>query len=595
MSTVEQTKAEGRRMTDEQKAPEASVSSFSLHPSSFPIHPRPTAGRLTRYVLARGWLHLTLLCGVALFLFPFVWMVATSLKTDEELTSPRWWPHVPTFRAASPYIDPPSPLERPAGVMEADWDRVLPDLMAEARGALAAGNIPVWASSADPAMLRDAASLRLTGAATSRMDVSLWQRPRDDLHATFRALLTPDAVAAAMDASIMRLDLRSLQVRTNGAHLFKIPSTRWHVESGPADVIDGPTGQVVHYSFPDANSPPVVLRCDFNLPCPPADWHKLILTLGPDDSWHQVDAQLDLAGTRWTSTRSTYLAQTRTTSISFQPPSFDDETLRAKTWVPMRQVAADTPSPGPSTGPTPATLRLTLHPSSTLAAVAGKVTRNYARAFYAVPFWTYVGNSLLLVTLGVAGTLFSTAFVAYGFARLRWPGRSVAFVVLLATMMLPAQVTMIPTFLIWRHLGWYNTLNPLWVPALLGSAFFIFLMVQQMKTIPIELEEAARIDGLGPFRTWAYIILPQVKPTLAAVAIMSFMGAWNDLLGPLVYLRDQAKFPLSLGLFALQVDYGADWTLIMAGNVLMTLPVILIFFLFQRHFIEGATMTGMKG
>ena len=137
----------------------------------------------------------------------------------------------------------------------------------------------------------------------------------------------------------------------------------------------------------------------------------------------------------------------------------------------------------------------------------------------------------------------------------------------------------------------------MWVPSWFGTAFFVFLMVQHMRTIPRELEEAARIDGLNALQSWYYIILPQVKPTLAAIAILSFMGAWNEFMGPLIYLRDQSKFPLSLGLFGMRLDAttGADWTMMMAGNVLMTLPVIVIFFIFQRYFIQGMTVTGMKG
>jgi ABC-type glycerol-3-phosphate transport system permease component len=320
-----------------------------------------------------------------------------------------------------------------------------------------------------------------------------------------------------------------------------------------------------------------------------------------DDSWHRVDATLDVDGQRWATERPTYLAQHRPGTIFLQPPGFDDTTYKARTWIPLVRTesgsasAAQSSVPSPQSFDRPATLRVILSPSSTARAIYGKVERNYSRAFNAVPFWTYVGNSLLLVGLTTAGALFSAAFVAYGFARLRWPGRSVAFGVLLATMMLPGQVTMIPSFMIWRQLGWYNTLNPLWVPAWFGGAFFVFLMVQHMKTIPMELEEAARLDGLNAVQTWWYIILPQVKPTLAAIAIMTFMGAWNEFMGPIIYLRDQAKFPLSVGLFALRLDQGGDWSMIMAGNVLMTLPVIVIFFLFQRYFIEGMTMSGMKG
>jgi multiple sugar transport system permease protein len=238
---------------------------------------------------------------------------------------------------------------------------------------------------------------------------------------------------------------------------------------------------------------------------------------------------------------------------------------------------------------------LRLSPSSQLGAIAAKTANNYVRMFDSVPFLLYLGNSLLLVVLTVAGAIFSSAFVAYAFARLEWPGRAAALLLLLSTMMVPPQVTMIPSFLVWRSLGWYNTLNPMWVPAWFGNAFFIFLMVQHMKTIPRELEEAARIDGLNVMQTWWYIIVPQLKPTLAAIAIMSFLGAWNEFMGPLIYLRDQSKFPLSLGLFGMRLDYGVDWPILMAATVLMSVPTILVFFRFQRYFIEGVTVTGMKG
>jgi multiple sugar transport system permease protein len=201
--------------------------------------------------------------------------------------------------------------------------------------------------------------------------------------------------------------------------------------------------------------------------------------------------------------------------------------------------------------------------------------------------------------LTTVGTLFSSAFVAYAFARLNWPGRSVAFLLLLSTMMLPAQVTMIPSFMIWRTLGWYNTLNPLWVPSWCGVAFFIFLMTQHMKTIPRDLEEAARIDGLNAVQTWYYIILPLVKPAAAAIAILTVQGAWNEFMGPLIYLRDQGKFPLSLGIFGIRADVGGigalDWTMLMASNVLMTLPMIILFLVFQRYFVKGMALSGMKG
>jgi ABC-type glycerol-3-phosphate transport system permease component len=278
--------------------------------------------------------------------------------------------------------------------------------------------------------------------------------------------------------------------------------------------------------------------------------------------------------------------------VLLQPPGPIETPFTPRTWNSLSEVKDAASAP---LAPTKATLRLIIRPSSAMRAIVGKVQRNYVRAFRSVPFLLYVRNSAVLVVMQVFGALFSASFVAYAFARLNWPGRSLAFGLLLCTMMLPGQVTMIPSFLIWRTLGLYNTLTPLWLGAWMGNAFFIFLMTQQMKTIPKELNEAAHIDGLNAFQTWWYIILPQVKPTLAAIAIMTFMGAWNDFMGPLVMLRDQSRFPLSLGLFGMRVDQGGDWTMLMAGDMLMIIPVIVIFFLFQRYFIEGVTVSGMKG
>jgi multiple sugar transport system permease protein len=162
-------------------------------------------------------------------------------------------------------------------------------------------------------------------------------------------------------------------------------------------------------------------------------------------------------------------------------------------------------------------------------------------------------------------------------------------------MMLPGQVTMIPVFLIFKALGWFNTLRPLWVPSFLGSAFFIFLLRQFMKTIPKDLEDAAKIDGCGFFGIYWRIILPLIKPALAAIAIFTFMGSWNDFMGPLIYVNDQRIYPLSLGLFMFQTMWGAEHGMLMAASTLMTLPVVVMFFFAQRYFIQGVTLTGMKG
>lgn len=204
-------------------------------------------------------------------------------------------------------------------------------------------------------------------------------------------------------------------------------------------------------------------------------------------------------------------------------------------------------------------------------------------------------NTIYITALSILGLLFSSSLAAYAFARLRWPGRDIFFVILLATMMLPAAVTMLPVFLIFRWLGWVDTLRPLWAPAFLGSAFNIFLLRQFFMTIPMELEEAAKIDGCSPFTTYWRIMLPLVKPALAAVTIMAFMGSWNNFMGPLIYINSPEKMPLSYALYLFQGAHGGEQGLLMAASTLVMLPVLTVFFFTQRYFIQGITLTGIKG
>ena len=208
-----------------------------------------------------------------------------------------------------------------------------------------------------------------------------------------------------------------------------------------------------------------------------------------------------------------------------------------------------------------------------------------------VPLW----NTLYITALSILGLLFSSSLTAYAFARLRWPGRDTFFVILLATMMLPAAVTMLPVFLIFRWLGWIDTLRPLWAPAFLGSAFNIFLLRQFFMTIPMELEEAAKIDGSSPFTTYWRIMLPLIKPALAAVTIMAFMGSWNNFMGPLIYINSPQNMPLSYALYLFQGAHGGEQGMLMAASTLVMLPVLLVFFFTQRYFIQGITLTGLKG
>lgn len=230
----------------------------------------------------------------------------------------------------------------------------------------------------------------------------------------------------------------------------------------------------------------------------------------------------------------------------------------------------------------------------------GLRTQNYTEALEAMPTETkdglvYLKNTLILVVLTVIGTLLSSSLVAYGFARLRFPGRDLLFKVLLSTMMLPATITLLPQFLLFRSFGWIDSLLPLWVPAFFGSAFHVFLLRQFFSQVPSELEDAGKIDGAGVLCTFWRIMLPQVKPALAVVAIWTFMGAWNNFMGPLLYINTPENMPLSYALQLFQSERGGEPGLMMAFATLTVLPVIALFFFTQRYFIDGVTLSGLGG
>ena len=225
---------------------------------------------------------------------------------------------------------------------------------------------------------------------------------------------------------------------------------------------------------------------------------------------------------------------------------------------------------------------------------------NYARTLTIVPFmlWTY--NSFFVVTLSTLGTVLSASLVAYSFARFRYRGRDLIFMITLGTMMLPAQVTLIPQFILFHKLGWINTLYPLWLPAWFGGgAFAIFLLRQFILSLPKDLDEAALIDGASYFRIFWQILLPLCKAVVATIAVISFIGSWNDFVNPLIYLQLPEKFTLAVGLnyFKNQPEMGGEPTqhLLMAASVMVIIPVIVLFFATQRYFVQGIVLSGIKG
>ncbi|NPV79078.1 MAG: carbohydrate ABC transporter permease [Firmicutes bacterium] len=221
---------------------------------------------------------------------------------------------------------------------------------------------------------------------------------------------------------------------------------------------------------------------------------------------------------------------------------------------------------------------------------------NFVRALTFLPFGRYFTNTVIVTFSSMFGQLLSSSLVAYGFARLRARARDMLFILVLATMMIPSQVTMIPLFVLFKQLNWVDTFKPLIVPNFFGSAFFIFLLRQFFMTIPIELDDAAKIDGCGYLGIYGRVLMPLTKPALATVAIFGFMWNWNDFMGPLIYLNSRDKLTVSLALSRFTGMYGMTaWNLLMAASLVVALPCLVLFFFTQRYFIQGIVITGLKG
>ena len=607
-------------------------------------------------------IHSILLVGCLVFAFPFLWLLSTSAKRNEELAvfPPEWIPQVPWYSDTSPFIDGGAygEMKAPDQLPSAAWDRLRPALqqvlwsqieqrlgpsalrsisgmtgaehfrpqMVAGVWAQARELVPdrVWKESReaaangpraprapgeggmptpplrghDPGEGNNMPGERRAGHATLN-DQALPKHPgtpiaaaeNDPLVVFLRRSVTAEMVTRVTQNVVRRLAVGTILVRHVNNDLVK-PETvgAWEGAGRVAlapDEIDGDKCVRLDYDFSRGDA--FCVTQTLRLPVTVDDVQVMNLPIHCDGSWHRSSLSVETGGRVYRAERPLWMDIRTWQEAEF---AFREPPYRGSRAIVMR------PDEGAvSTVADAHTFRATLalEKSGRWRAGLDKYIDSYRWALRYIPFDAQLRNTLILVVLNVLGQLFACSLVAYAFARLNFYGRGFLFGLLLATMMLPGQVTMIPQFILWKTLGWYDTLRPLWVPAWFGGAFFIFLLRQFFMTIPKELEDAAKIDGCGFFGIYWRIMLPLAGPAMATVAIFSFMGAWNEFLGPLVYLSDERLFPLSLGLNQFRQEQSAEWAMLMAASTLMMLPVIAVFFFCQRYFIQGVTLTGLKG
>jgi multiple sugar transport system permease protein len=539
-------------------------------------------------MMRRFLVYFLLIAGSLVFAWPFIWMAGTSVKLEREVLSnpSRLLPERPIPRMKSPYLDGRMFSE----VTGPRHDEAIAIIEEQIRS-------HAWPSERDGEVARQQTARGIYERLLGLIPYERWSDSREQLRATLTDAISPDLIDSTVGElrrvfAIGQLRARSTELQEDQLVSASDAATNWSV-AGPGALSQKADRAEFSYDFSSANK--VTLSQTFATSFPIERLRRLQFYFQPDDTWHALRMTVEKLGRRFVSERAVYLADHNWQIATWQERSADDSLTKIKTWTLLKEAGESTVR-----GPNEVRITLELHRTSMLGAWLAKIWRNYRLSLDYIPFWRYVGTGLFLVILNLIGTLFSCSLAAYAFARLHWPGRGICFAALLGTMMIPAQVTMIPQFLIMQKLGWYNTLKPLWVMSFFGSAFSIFLLRQFLKGIPRDLEDAARLDGCGFLRIYWHIMLPLVRPTLAVIAIFTFLATWNDFMGPLIYLSDQRLYPLSFGLYAFQIQSlqpgtSAGIGMLMAGSLLMMLPVIAIFFFAQRYFLQGVTLTGMKG
>ena len=559
------------------------------------IHKQTTSRRLL--------LHAILIGGAALFSLPFVWMVGTSMMNEQEMFRPgvHFLPNPPQARPRSPYLSdqefPQKPQPAPGYNLPSLWRDHKARMLGLVRERIEAMKI----DNPEGVPLDDLQTALLRGVWQKMLETvepEIWADPTETMATLARAMVTPEMVQGVLTRIRRRLCLGHVSIRAADFrhHELETDVPASEIWKPLTDNVrlqqitdEGRQFALVQYDLGRQNR--WQLEATLDSPEPIERIRSFTIAMRQDETWHHYDVTVECGGRKWSSAEPLYFGGTQWQEVilkKWDPDRFN--AYEAHPWVWLKQSAEGSSfNDGQKVR-----VVLTAVRATPLEAWHGKALNNYRLAWKYVPMWRYAATSFALVALNIVLMVLSSSLAAYAFSRLQWPGRDFMFLLLLGTLMIPQQVTLIPGFIIMKWLGWYNTLNPMWIGAAFGSAFNIFLLRQFMKGIPTDLEDAARIDGCGFLRIWWHIMLPLVKPTLAAIAVFTFIGTWNDFMTPLIYLNDQRLYPLSLGLFQLQTVLGTNYAMMMAGSLIMTIPVIAVFFFAQKYFVQGITLTGMK-
>ena len=558
----------------------------------------------------RGIGYLLLVGAAFCTMIPMLWLLTSSFKTANEIFAVpiQWFPNLPPRVASSPYIveDAYPKIEKPMAVDEAVWKTLQPQLTqiiwAEAQAHIAAnGKFSNYVSSEE---LQMEIIEGLWQQLVAGLPDEVWNGTTDSVTAAVRDTIIPEAVDTIWGSVYREVAVGTLRIEDLDFNRTPIEVVNWEAETGTRirTSDDLQTAASLSYNFQDSDT--TRMTAAISSPIPIERIRRITLPVRGDASYHRLSLTVFVPqsgmntgstnnGITYQPTRSFVLGSALWTDSVWRVHGIPGELESSQ--ITMQRVETSLAAQSAvevGTG-TQLFLQLSIHQPAYLSIVWDKFTSNYRNLWKTVPYNRYFVNSVFIATASTLLTLFFCSLGGYAFAKYKFRGQKILFGILLASMMVPFQVLLVPLFGLMYDIGWLNSYKAIVIPFSVG-AFGIFLMRQFIVTIPSELLDAARIDGCSEFGIYYRIVLPIIKPALGALTIYSFLGSWNGYLWPLIILRDEAKYTLPIGLANLVGIYRQDYGMLMAGTLLSLMPIVILFLAMQREFVQGITLGGVK-
>jgi ABC-type glycerol-3-phosphate transport system permease component len=558
----------------------------------------------------RGVGYLLLVGAAFCTMIPLLWLLTSSFKTANEIFAVpiQWFPNLPPRVASSPYIveDAYPKIEKPMAVDEAVWKTLQPQLTqviwAEAQSHIAAnGKFSNYVSSEE---LQTEIIEGLWQQLVAGLPDEVWNGTTDSVTAAVRDTIIPETVDTIWGSVYREVAVGTLRIEDLDFNRTPIEVVNWEAETGTRirTSDDLQTAASLSYNFQDSDT--TRMTATISSPIPIERIRRITLPVRGDASYHRLSLTVFVPqsgmnagstnnGITYQPTRSFVLGSALWTDSVWRVHGIPGELESSQITMQRVETNLAAQSAVEVGAGSQLFLQLSIHQPAYLSIVWDKLTSNYRNLWKTVPYNRYFVNSVFIATASTLLTLFFCSLGGYAFAKYKFRGQKILFGILLASMMVPFQVLLVPLFGLMYDIGWLNSYKAIVIPFSVG-AFGVFLMRQFIVTIPSELLDAARIDGCSEFGIYYRIVLPIIKPALGALTIYSFLGSWNGYLWPLIILRDEAKYRLPIGLANLVGIYRQDYGMLMAGTLLSLMPIVILFLAMQREFVQGITLGGVK-